>query len=160
MGRGECQTVRNFQRGRGLSPDFTFREDCRPMATLSNGTRATAEQYHLESTSQGHTTSPDHPHGGKDEENNSHSRAGGGEERLHPVLPNHIYLQIQEGREYLTLWGDLFNVNLSDRINALYEMGYEIEHTTRDRYDNFILIFRKIPRLEESVSPTGTTAAN
>ena len=155
MGRGECQTVRNFQRGRGLSPDFTFREDCRPMATLSNGTRATAGQYHLESTSQGHTTSPDHPHGGKDEENNSHSRAGGGEggnggeERLHPVLPNHIYHQIQEDREYLTLWGNLTNVNLSDRMNALYEMGYEIEHTTRDRYDNFVLIFRKIGDPEE-----------
>ena len=84
----------------------------------------------------------------------------GGEERLHPVLPNHIYLQIQEDREYLTLCGDLFNVNLSDRINALYEMGYEIEHTTRDRHDNFVLIFRKIASPEESSSSPSTTAAN
>ena len=55
------------------------------------------------------------------------------QENLHPVLPNHIYLQIQEDREYLTLWEDFSNVNLSDRMNALHEMGYEIEHTTRDR---------------------------
>ena len=47
----------------------------------------------------------------------------GGEERLHPVIPNHIYLQIQEGREYVTLWGDVSRHALSDRINALYTDG-------------------------------------
>ena len=84
----------------------------------------------------------------------------GGEERLHPVIPNHIYLQIQEDREYLTLWEDFSNRHLSDRINAIHEEGYEIQHTTRDRFDKFILIFRKIPRPEESASPVGTTPAN
>ena len=88
---------------------------------------------------------------------------GGGEaqqENLHPVLPNHIYLQIQEDREYILLWEDFSNRHLSDRINAIHEMGYEIQHTTRDRFDKFILIFRKIPRPEESASPVGTTPAN
>ena len=81
---------------------------------------------------------------------------GARQENLHPVLQEHTYTQIQEGREYVTLWGDVSNRHLSDRINALYE----IEHTTRDRHGNFLLIFRKIPHPEESVSPTGTTAAN
>ena len=106
------------------------------------------------------------PHADTQQRRPRHSRAGGGEggnggeERLHPVIPSHIYHQIQEGREYILLWGNLTNVNLSDRINALYEMGYEIEHTTRDRYDNFVLIFRKIASPEESSSSPSTTAAN
>ena len=84
----------------------------------------------------------------------------GGEENLHPVLPNHIYLQIQEGREYILLWEDFSKVNPSDRIKALHQGGYEIEHTTRNSFGRFILIFRKIPRPEESVLPNGTTPAN
>ena len=72
------------------------------------------------------------------------------QENLHPVLPNHTYLQIQEEREYILLWESFANRHLSERINALHQGGYEIEHTTRDRFDNFLLIFRKIPPPEES----------
>lgn len=82
------------------------------------------------------------------------------QETLHPVLGEHTYTQVQEAREYVTLWGDVSRHDLSDRVNALYEMGYEIEHTTRSKSDNFVLIFRKIPRPEESVPPTGTTPTN
>ena len=49
---------------------------------------------------------------------------------------------------------------LSDRINAINEEGYEIRHATSDEWGYVLLIFRKIPHPEESVSPTGTTAAN
>ena len=79
-----------------------------------------------------------------------------GEENLHPVLGEHTYTQVQEGRECVTLWGDVSRHALSDRINALYE----IQHITRDRHGNFLPIFRKIPRPEESASPVGTTPAN
>ncbi len=82
------------------------------------------------------------------------------QDRVHPVPREHAYTQVQEGREYVTLWGDITRHDLSDRINALYEMGYEIEHTTRSRYGNFVLIFRKIPRAEESAPPAGTTPSN
>ena len=71
-------------------------------------------------------------------------------ENLHPVLPNHIYLQIQEDREYILLWEGFSNVNLSDTINTLHQGGHEIEHTTRNSFGRFFLIFRKIPRPEES----------
>ena len=82
------------------------------------------------------------------------------QENLHPVLSNHIYLQIQEDREYILLWEDFSKVNPSDRINALHQGGYEIEHTTRNSFGRFILIFRKIPHPEESVPPNGTTVTN
>ena len=84
----------------------------------------------------------------------------GGQERLHPVLHDVTYQQIEEGQEYILLWDPASSIELSDRINALHEMGYEIEHTTRNTYGRFILIFRKIPHPEESVDPAGTTPAN
>ena len=81
-------------------------------------------------------------------------------ENLHPVLPNHIYLQIQEEREYVTMTSEDTSRYLSDRINAIHEEDYEIRHATSDEWGKVLLIFRKIPHPEESVSPTGTTAAN
>ena len=80
-------------------------------------------------------------------------------ENLHPVLQEHTYTQVQEGREYVTLWGDVSRHALSDRINALYHTGYEIRHTTRNRHGNYLLIFRKVANPEESSYPS-TTAAN
>ncbi len=82
------------------------------------------------------------------------------EERLHPVLPNHIYLQIQEGRQYVTMISYQTRSDLSDRINAIHQGGYEIEHATSDENGIVLLVFRKIPRREESAPPAGTTAAN
>ena len=82
------------------------------------------------------------------------------EERLHPVLPNHIYLQIQEGREYVTMISYQTRRDLSDRINAIHESGYEIEHATSDEDGNVLIVFRKIPRAEESAPPAGTTPSN
>ena len=84
----------------------------------------------------------------------------GGEGRLHPVLPNHIYLQIQEGREYVTMISYQARADLSDRINAIHQSGYEIEHATSDKDGNVLIVFRKIPRAEESAPPAGTTASN
>ena len=84
----------------------------------------------------------------------------GREERLHPVLHDVTYQQIEEGREYVTMTSSDASPHLSDRINALHQGGYEIEHTTRNSFGRFILIFRKIPRPEESVPPVGTTPAN
>ena len=81
-------------------------------------------------------------------------------ERLHSVPHDVTYQQAQEGQEYILLWGDLSNRHLSDKINALQQMGYEIRHTTRDRSDNLVLIFRNIGDPEESVSLTGTTPTN
>ena len=89
---------------------------------------------------------------------------GDGEEarqqRLHPVLHDVTYQQAQQGQEYILQWGDFSNRHLLDKINALHQMGYEIRHTTRDRSNNFVLIFRKIGDPEESVSLTGTTPTN
>ena len=82
------------------------------------------------------------------------------QKNLHPVLHDVTYQQIQKGREYILLWDPASSIELSDRINALHDMGYEIEHTTRNTYGRFVLIFRKIPRAEESVPPTSTTPAN
>ena len=82
------------------------------------------------------------------------------QENFHPVLPNHIYLQIQEEWEYIILWETFANRHLSERVNALHQGGYEIEPTTRDRFDNYLLIFRKIASPEESSSSPSTTAAN
>ena len=81
-------------------------------------------------------------------------------ENIHPVLPNHIYLQIQEEREYVTLREEDISRYLSDRINAIHEEGYEIRHATSDEWGNVLLIFRKIPHPEESVLPVGATPAN
>ena len=83
-----------------------------------------------------------------------------GEERLHPVLNDSTYIQIQEGREYVTFMSYQYRGNLSDRINALHQGGYELQHTTRDRFGHPIFVFRKIADPEKPPSPTGTTAAN
>ena len=82
------------------------------------------------------------------------------QENLHPVLPHHIYLQIQEDREYVTMTSDDNSSHLSDRINAIHEEGYEIRHATSDEWGHVLLIFRKIPHPEGSVSPNGTPPAN
>ena len=84
----------------------------------------------------------------------------GGQERLHPVLHDVTYQQIEEGREYVTLTSSDTSPHLSDRINAIHEQGYEIRHATSDESGYVLLIFRKIPHLEELVPPAGTTAAN
>ena len=70
-------------------------------------------------------------------------------ENLHPVLPNYIYLQIQEEREYVTMTSEDTSRYLSDRINAIHEEGYEIRHATSDRWGDVLLIFRKTADLEE-----------
>ena len=82
------------------------------------------------------------------------------QENLHPVLPNHTYIQIQEDREYVTMTSDDTSRYLSDRINAIHEEGYEIRHATSDEWGYVLLIFRKIPHPEQSEPPVGTTAAN
>ena len=84
----------------------------------------------------------------------------GGEGRLHPILHDVTYLQIQEGREYVTMTSLHISRHLSDRINAIHEQGYEIRHATSDERGYVLLIFRKIPRPVESASPTGTTPTN
>ena len=83
-----------------------------------------------------------------------------GEERLHPVLHDATYIEIREGQEYITIWSPDANRHLSDRINAIHQGGYELQHTTRDRFGRPIFVFRKIADPEESPSPTGRTAAN
>ena len=82
------------------------------------------------------------------------------QENLHPVLPNHIYIQIQEEREYVTMTSDDTSRYLSDRINAIHEESYEIRHATSDEWGKVLLIFRKITSPEESSSSPSTTAAN
>ena len=84
----------------------------------------------------------------------------GGEGRLHPILHDVTYLQIQEGREYVTMTIRHISRYLSDRINAIHEEGYEIRHTTSDERGYVLLIFRKIPHPEGSVSPNDTTPTN
>lgn len=84
----------------------------------------------------------------------------GGEERLHPVLSDATYLQIQEEREYVTMISYQTRRDLSDRINAIHQGGYEIEHATSDEDGNILIVFRKIPRAEESAPPAGTTPSN
>ena len=83
-----------------------------------------------------------------------------GEQRLHPVLRDATYLQIQEGREYVTMTSSDGSRHLSDRINAIHQGGYEIEHATSDELGNVLLVFRKIAHPEESPSPTGTMPTN
>ena len=77
----------------------------------------------------------------------------GGEERLHPVLSDATYLQIQEGREYVTMISYQTRRDLSDKINAIHQSGYEIEHATSDEDGTVLLVFRKIPSEEESQPP-------
>ena len=144
------------------------------MATLNNGARATAGQHHLESTSQGRRASPDIPMekemrriiataaltailattlaacGGNGGDN--------GGERLHPVLGDATYLQVQEGREYVTMISYQARGDLSDRINAIHQGSYEIEQATSDEDGIVLLVFRKIPSAKESPSPTGPTS--
>ena len=83
----------------------------------------------------------------------------GGEERLHPVLHDATYLQIQEGREYVTMTSSDTSGYLSDRINAIHQGGYELHHMTSDEWGNVLMVFRKIANPEESPSSTGTTPA-
>ncbi len=83
-----------------------------------------------------------------------------GEERLHPVLHDVTYQQIEEGREYVTMTSLHISRHLSDRINAIHEQGYEIRHATSDERGYVLLIFRKIPHPQESVPPNGTTPTN
>ena len=84
----------------------------------------------------------------------------GGEERLHPVLHHTTYSQIQEGREYVTFTFYQHHGYLADSINAVHQEGYELQHTTRNRFGRPIFVFRKIADPEEPSSPTGTTPAN
>ena len=83
-----------------------------------------------------------------------------GEERLHPVLHDATYMQIQEGREYVTMTSSDTSGYLSDRINAIHQGGYELQHMTSDEWGNVLMVFRKIADREEPPSPTGTTPAN
>ena len=82
------------------------------------------------------------------------------EERLHPVLHHTTYSQIQEGREYVTFTSYQHHGYLPDRINAVHQEGYELQHTTRDKFGRPIFVFRKIADLEEPESSTGITPAN
>ncbi len=84
----------------------------------------------------------------------------GGDERLHPVLSDATYLQIQEEREYVTMISYQTRRDLSDRINAIHQSGYEIEHATSDEDGYVLIVFRKIPSAEESAPPAGTTPSN
>ena len=84
----------------------------------------------------------------------------GGEERLHPVLHDATYIEIQERREYVTLRSFDTNRHLSDRINAIHQGGYELQHTTRDRFGRPIFVFRKIADPEGSPAPAGREATN
>ena len=85
----------------------------------------------------------------------------GAEERLHPVLWGHaIYLQIQEGQEYITIWSPEQNHHLSDRINAIHQGGYELQHMTSDAWGDVLIVFRKIADPEEPPSPASGEATN
>ena len=68
----------------------------------------------------------------------------GGEERLLPILRDATFLQIQEGREYFTMTSSDGNRHLSDRINAIHQGGYELQHTTSDRLGYVLFGFRMI----------------
>ena len=50
--------------------------------------------------------------------------------------------------------------NLSDRINAIHQGGYELQHMTSDERGNVTMVFRKMADPEESASPTATPPAN
>ena len=76
------------------------------------------------------------------------------------MLLNNDNLQVQEGREYVTMISYQARGDLSDRINAIHQGGYEFEHATSDEDGIVLLVFRKIPRREESAPPAGTTASN
>ena len=67
-----------------------------------------------------------------------------GEQRLHPVLNDATYLEIREGREYVIFTYYQTRGDLSDRINAIHQGGYELQHTTRDTFGHPIFVFRKI----------------
>ena len=84
----------------------------------------------------------------------------GGEETLHPVLHDATYLQIQEGREYVTFMAYQYRGNLSDKINAVHQEGYELQHVSSDEDTHALFVSRKIADREEPASTTGTTPAN
>ena len=79
----------------------------------------------------------------------------GAEERLHPVLHDATYIEIQEGQEYITIWSPDGNRHLSDRINAIHQGGYELQHMTSDAWGDVLMVFRKIADPEESPAPAG-----
>ena len=83
-----------------------------------------------------------------------------GQERLHPVLHHTTYSQIQEGREYVTITSYQYRGNLSDKINAVHQEGYELQHVSSDEDGRALFVFRKIADPEESPSPTGATPSN
>ena len=83
-----------------------------------------------------------------------------GEQDLHPILWDATYLEIQEGREYVSMRSPDESRHLSDRINAIHQAGYEIQHMTSDNWGDVLIVFRKIADLEEPASTTGTTPAN
>ena len=68
--------------------------------------------------------------------------------------------QIQEGREYVTMTSSDESRYLSDRINAIHQGGYELQHMTSDELGHVLMVFRKTADPEESSFPTGTTPAN
>ena len=83
-----------------------------------------------------------------------------GEQRLHPVLNDATYLEIREGREYVIFTYYQTRGDLSDRINAIHQGGYELQHTTRDTFGHPIFVFRKIADREGPASQTTTTPSN
>ena len=58
------------------------------------------------------------------------------------------------------MWSPEQNRHLSDRINAIHQGGYEIQHMTSDAWGDVLIVFRKIAGPEEPESPTGTPPAN
>ena len=83
-----------------------------------------------------------------------------GEDKLHPILSDATYVQIQEEREYVTTTSPSISPNLSDRINTIHQEGYELQHISTDDAGRKLLVFRKIAHPEESPSPAGTTPTN
>ena len=82
------------------------------------------------------------------------------EERLHPVLHDATYIEIREGQEYITLRSPDENRHLSDRINAVHQEGYELQHVSSDEDGRALFVFRRITDPEEPASPTGTPPSN
>ena len=71
----------------------------------------------------------------------------GGEERLHPILHDVTYLQIQEGREYVTMTSSDTNRHLSDRIKR------HPPRRLRDRARHQRRIWQRPPGVQEDSPP-------
>ena len=63
-------------------------------------------------------------------------------------LGEHTYTQILEGREYVTMTSSDTSRDLSDRINAIHQGGYELQHISSDEFGNVLLVFREIAHPE------------